>query len=181
MGPAVPQTRWLKAAVIGLLLLGTAWGAIHLATREHRPTETREFREETEAEAAAEIRTLGGTIEADERAQDRPVIGVNFGSAQVADAGLQHVKGLTQLRSLYLSSTAVTDAGLQHVKGLTQLRELSLRETAVTDTGLPCLDGLTKLRILHLNNTRVTDAGLPAPQGHDEPPEAGSPGHPGDR
>ena len=41
---------------------------------------------------------------------------------QVTDAGLEHLKGLTQLQGLSLSGTQVTDAGLEHLKGLTQLQ-----------------------------------------------------------
>jgi hypothetical protein len=76
------------------------------------------------------------------------------------DDGLQHLKGLTQLRWLYLSLSMVTDDGLQHLKGLSQLELLWLRGTQVTDTGLEYLRCLTQLRELSLDNTKVTDAGL---------------------
>ena len=46
----------------------------------------------------------------------------------MTDAGLEHLKGLTQLRVLNLANTKVTDAGLEHLKGLTQLRMLYLDE-----------------------------------------------------
>ena len=41
-----------------------------------------------------------------------------------------------------LSQTKVTDAGLEHLKGLTQLQTLSLSQTKVTDSGLESLEGL---------------------------------------
>ena len=44
----------------------------------------------------------------------------------MTDAGLEHLKGLTQLQSLCLGNTKVTDAGLEHLKGLTQLQSLHL-------------------------------------------------------
>ena len=40
----------------------------------------------------------------------------------MTDAGLVHLKGLTQLQWLDLAETKVTDAGLVHLKGLTQLQ-----------------------------------------------------------
>ena len=42
----------------------------------------------------------------------------------MTDAGLEHLKGLTQLRELNLNDTQVTDAGLEHLKGLTQLQSV---------------------------------------------------------
>ena len=55
---------------------------------------------------------------------------------KVSDAGLKHLKGLTQLRRLDLDRTKVSDAGLEHLKGLTQLRRLDLGDTKVTDAGV---------------------------------------------
>ena len=37
----------------------------------------------------------------------------------MTDAGLEHLKGLTQLQRLACGDTQVTDAGLEHLKGLT--------------------------------------------------------------
>ena len=45
---------------------------------------------------------------------------------KVGDAGLEHLKGLTQLQDLSLGGTKVSDAGLEHLKGLTQLQWLDL-------------------------------------------------------
>ena len=47
---------------------------------------------------------------------------VDLRGSQVSDAGLKHLKGLTQLQELNLNDTKVSDAGLQHLKGLTQLQ-----------------------------------------------------------
>ena len=55
---------------------------------------------------------------------------------QVTDAGLEHLKGLANLRVLQLLNTKVTDAGLEHLKGLTSLRDLHLWNTQVTDDGV---------------------------------------------
>jgi len=59
----------------------------------------------------------------------------------VTDAGLVHLGGLAQLKTLHLWKTRVTDAGLQHLKGLTKLDFLCLDGTKVTDAGV---EGLQK-------------------------------------
>ena len=59
-----------------------------------------------------------------------------FLKSQFPDAGLVHLRGLTQLRRLSLHSTRVSDAGLEHLRGLTQLRRLNLAGTEVTDAGV---------------------------------------------
>jgi len=50
---------------------------------------------------------------------------------------------LTTLRQLELMQTNVTDAGLVHLKGLTELQRLNLYATQVTDAGLVNLTALT--------------------------------------
>ena len=80
--------------------------------------------------------------------------------ADVTDAGLANLSGLTSLRRLALDRTRVTDAGLVHLSGLTSLERLSLSETQVTDAGLVHLRGLTNLEYLGLNHDLFTDAGL---------------------
>jgi hypothetical protein len=54
----------------------------------------------------------------------------------VTDAGLEHLKGLANLKSLDLSYTAVTDAGLEHLKGLANLQTLSLAGAKVGRDGV---------------------------------------------
>ena len=49
---------------------------------------------------------------------------VSFAKSAISDAGLEHLKGLTQLQRLDLRGTKVSDAGLEHLKGLTQLQRL---------------------------------------------------------
>ena len=75
---------------------------------------------------------------------------------KITDAGLDHLKGLTQLQDLELHKARITDAGLKQLKGLTQLRELELYGTKITDAGLVHLRGLTNLRYLGLTGTQVT-------------------------
>ena len=43
---------------------------------------------------------------------------------------------MTKLKKLYLDGTPVADAGLVHLKGLTELETLSMDETQVTEVGV---------------------------------------------
>jgi hypothetical protein len=87
-------------------------------------------------------------------------VAATLSRAQVTNAGLEHLKALSQLQWLSLYRTRVTDAGLEHLKRLSQLQELDLGNTQVTDAGLEHLKGLSQLRSLSLDGTPVTDAGL---------------------
>jgi internalin A len=92
----------------------------------------------------------------------------------VTDAGLAHLKGLTDVYSLdsvdrYVicdgtivlrGAARVTDAGMPYLKDLTRLLSLDLDGTQVSDDGLANLAGMTKLESLGLADTRVTDIGL---------------------
>ena len=79
---------------------------------------------------------------------------------QVTDAGLEHLKEIPHLGGLYLAGTNVSDAGLEHLEGLTQLGWLDLSDMKVSDAGLQHLRKLTQLQMLWLSGTRVTDVGL---------------------
>ena len=112
---------------------------------------------ESRSDVTGEIKKLGGRVRVDKNGS---VVEVGFFGTKVSDAGLEHLKGLTNLRFLFLDETKVTDAGLEHLKGLTNLQGPWLAKTKVTDTGLEHLEGLTKLRLLKLYETEVTGHGL---------------------
>lgn len=78
----------------------------------------------------------------------------------IGDAGLEHVKRLTNLKSLDLTQTNVTDAGLEHLEGLTNLQTLNLWDTQVTDAGVVHLRKLTSLEDLCLGHTQLAGPGL---------------------
>ncbi|MHC4544304.1 MAG: TlpA family protein disulfide reductase, partial [Planctomycetota bacterium] len=81
-------------------------------------------------------------------------------NTQVGDEGLAYLKGLTSLKVLYLADTQVTDAGLAHIGELTTLHKLCVGRTQVSDAGLEHLNGLTSLHDLCVGSTKVTDSGL---------------------
>ena len=113
---------------------------------------------EPQEKAIDAIVKLGGDFRLDE---NKAVVEVLFPRRpQGLDAGLEQLKGLTNLKILHLNRTEATDAGLVHLKGMTKLKYLGLFSTKVTDSGLAHLEGLTKLVKLDLRATRVTDAGL---------------------
>jgi beta-lactamase regulating signal transducer with metallopeptidase domain len=75
------------------------------------------------------------------------------------DQGLEHLKDMTQLKSLYLGlgQNEITDDGLRHLAKLTNLEQLDLQRSKITDEGLKHLVGLKKLRALIVNGTGVTE------------------------
>ena len=73
---------------------------------------------------------------------------------------LEDITVILDLDFLSLFGTKVTDAGLAHLKGLTNLRGLRLTDTNITDAGLVHLKGLTNLGYLYLNSTEVTESGV---------------------
>lgn len=54
----------------------------------------------------------------------------------------------------------ITDAGLQEIRGLTELIRIQLGGTDVTDEGLKCLSGMRRLRCIYLEGTRITGTGF---------------------
>ncbi len=64
------------------------------------------------------------------------VVVVILGGPQVTDDDLEHLKVLTQLKSLTLICSQVTDAGLEHLRGMTTLKVLDLEDTQVTNEGV---------------------------------------------
>ena len=109
-----------------------------------------------DADPVAALEKLDAQIWRNEQGQ---VIHVRLGRSQVTDAGLVHLKGMTNLEELWLP-TQVTAAGLVHLRGLPNLDTLGLGGTKVTDAGLVNLKGLTSLRKLYLTDTKVTDTGI---------------------
>jgi hypothetical protein len=86
-------------------------------------------------------------------------------SIPVTDADLAPISRLVSLRHFFLygDSPRLTDAGLVHLKRLTNLKALTLTSTLLTDAGLAHLSGLTNLEELALNGSPtpgITSAGL---------------------
>jgi Leucine-rich repeat (LRR) protein len=82
---------------------------------------------------------------------------LDLSGANITDAGLSNLVGLTRLEELDLPGTMLSDAGLRHLAGLRRIEELDLRATHVGTAGLRHLIGLTRLEQLYLMDTRVDD------------------------
>jgi Leucine-rich repeat (LRR) protein len=162
------KRRWFQYS-LGTLLLFVTVSAIPCSWLSVKMRQA-----ERQREAATAIEKLGGKVDWDNKALGWPawlrkVLGDDFfnsvvfaglSGTKVTDAGLEHLKGLSQLQWLQFNGTQVTDAGLEHLKGLSQLKWLELNGTQLTDGGLEQLKGLSQLQALVLDNTQVTDAGL---------------------
>ena len=85
-------------------------------------------------DAVAALKKLGALIRQDDQGE---VFEVNtIASTKVTDAGLVHLKGMTNLQWVNLWQTQVTDAGLMRLKDVTNLQQLWLQDTMVTRAGI---------------------------------------------
>ena len=100
-------------------------------------------RSTAEDEAIAAIEALGGQFTSREH--------LMIHNVEIADAGLEHLRALTNLKGLRLGVTQITDAGLAKLKGLRSLESLYLGGTEITDAGLANLKGHTSLQVLKLS------------------------------
>ena len=110
--------------------------------------------------AIAALQKIGGKIERDDKAPEKPVKTVNLGVTQADDGALGSVKGFSKLEKLTLNNTKITDAGLDAIKPLASLKKLYLVDTKIGDAGVEKLKDLKELRVLSLSGTALTDAGL---------------------
>jgi len=79
---------------------------------------------------------------------------------QINDEGLIHLPRLKNLKFLKIWGQGISDAGMQHVRQLTNLNVLGLNDTRVTDDGISQLSGLKNLREVHLFRTAIGDKGM---------------------
>jgi len=81
----------------------------------------------------------------------------------VADDGLRHLASITQLRRLDISYLkGVTDKGVNSIKQLENLETLWAYGTGITDVGLQQLRELSKLKELRVELTAVTESAVRA-------------------
>ena len=117
--------------------------------------------DEAEDKAAAFVKRQGGSVERDEKAPGKPVIGVNPNCATLTDAGLKELVEFKQLTTIRMwRAKKVTAAGLKEFASINNLNTLKLDEMEVTDAGLKELGRLKKLLTLSLRGSKVSAAGL---------------------
>jgi hypothetical protein len=88
-----------------------------------------------------------------------------FNDAETTYAGLEYLKGLTEIRELYIGGLRNHDlptvkADLKHLKELTNLRKLTLESVNIADDDLKHLNGLVELETLMIHGVNISDAGL---------------------
>jgi hypothetical protein len=88
--------------------------------------------------------------------------GLEFGIGSINDAGMKSLARFKELRFIAINlNRDITDAGLEHLRDLTELEELHFSGSNFDDMGLTHLKNLKKLKVLNLNgNTNITDAGI---------------------
>lgn len=86
-----------------------------------------------------------------------------FGHTAATSAGLVHLKGMENIKSLTLTtqySMRIDDSALEHIAELPNLEKLELGETLLTNWGLKQLKKLKKLKELALKEVEISDADL---------------------
>ena len=80
----------------------------------------------------------------------------------VSDAGVEHLEGLHNLKSVHINDSRISDGALRVFGRLENLEELSLQGNHFSDDGLANLVDLQRLRSLWANQgtTRISDRGL---------------------
>jgi hypothetical protein len=61
---------------------------------------------------------------------------------------------------LFLGETEISDAGLEHLRKLTNMRSLRLHQTRVSDAGIECLKEMTQLGQLDVYDTQISESGV---------------------
>ena len=98
---------------------------------------------------------------------------LELAGTKISDVGLEHLRGLTQLKVLSLPDT-VTYAGMENLKTMARLERLDVRPwdwkpdappSNVTDRFVAQLAGLSNLQELDLAFSAVTDRGLTSLKG----------------
>ncbi|HEV3417501.1 MAG TPA: hypothetical protein VG056_11825 [Pirellulales bacterium] len=113
---------------------------------------------------ATEVRVNLGSDELLEAAGELPHLKLLHVAciSNITDHGLEQIRGLAELETLYLASNKITDSGLEQLQGMSHLSTLNVRgvSIAITDAGLAILKGLPQLRTLSLMGTHVSAAGV---------------------
>jgi hypothetical protein len=85
------------------------------------------------------------------------LLGLDLSSTIIQGEGLVHLATLKSLRSLQLFDTQISDNELKHLSALKSLMNLSLLKTQIEGHGLAHLKNLTSLISLDLSLTPITD------------------------
>ncbi len=144
------RTVLLACVGVSLLVATQAWGQdekkVEISAAEKAALET--------------LRKSGGTVLEIAQNDNRVEVSFHLSDAKIGDKQLEPLKGLKSVYSLNLRGAEVTDAGLANLSGLTGLKRLHLELTKVSDKGIPALLKLESVEYLNLYGTQITNAGL---------------------
>jgi hypothetical protein len=107
------------------------------------------------------LKKKGAILEVDTSIPAQPIIGISFSchSKDLSDEDLPHLKYLPSLQKLELGSR-ISDAGVAHLKGMTNLRRLFIYGGSISNKSIETLKGLSKLEAITFKDTAVTDGGI---------------------
>ena len=84
---------------------------------------------------------------------------LSFADTHITDAGLAHLSGMGELRTLHITNAQISGEGFQSA-GLQRLMNLFLGGSQITDGGLMQIASFPNLTSLNLSRTQITDAGI---------------------
>jgi len=70
-----------------------------------------------------------------------------------------HLKQIEWITCLEMQNTRITDAGLESLKGMSNIASINLEGTAISDRGLDSLKAISNLKYVLVAGTRVTEDG----------------------
>lgn len=134
--PGVTSTRNPIRNPIPITYFGSAWGTLGLVRSVPSQVDTAARQQA----AFDQIKGFHGKFTTSDAEPDKPVISVDLRYYDVSDDEVATFASLLtafpKLATLQIKSAKMTDAGLVHLKKLTQLEELTLEGTKVTDAGV---------------------------------------------
>jgi peroxiredoxin/Leucine-rich repeat (LRR) protein len=86
--------------------------------------------------------------------------GRNDKNMEVTGSGLDYLKELPSLTSLYVYQLKLDESRLTHLAGLKQLEELEVKQMSLRDEDLAVIGKLTKLKRLNFDSDTVSDGGI---------------------
>ncbi len=130
------------------------------ASEPSPPTQPTVGRVINREKALAELERTGAFLKTQGEGPERKLIEVDFRSVTVGDEGLRLLPLFPELKFVGLLGCPVTDAGMEHLRPLSDLETIVLGGTRITDAGFAVVAEWPQLRRLEFQSTRVTDTGL---------------------
>ncbi|MCA9207299.1 MAG: hypothetical protein KDA55_03040, partial [Planctomycetales bacterium] len=92
--------------------------------------------------------------------QDPVILAVHLTDLPELDAGLEHLRGMSQLKRLDIAGTAFTTESLRWLSQLPALESLDLSRTPVTDEAVKQLGMLKSIKQIRVTDSQFSAEGL---------------------